>query len=235
MVDFSPLERTQQRIVPAIQAGFQLSQRRNALMDLYDNDPTNDRQAMGGLMQSDPATGQQVDTQRFRQQTLQSAQQDAERERDGQRRALLARVMGTANPEDPADYQRRRMALVSRDPAFEQIIPPMPDAEFIAQSRVMLEATSERPNDPSSILALRAAGIDPASPEGREIIRSNLVRPQMFVNPLTGQPSVYNPLPQAQGAPTAVNPDTGERLQYNPQTDQWEPMGGGGGNVTGGF
>jgi hypothetical protein len=34
---------------------------------------------------------------------------------------------------------------------------------------------------------------------------------------------------------TATNPKTGQRIQLNPQTGQWEPVGGAGGNASGGF
>lgn len=43
------------------------------------------------------------------------------------------------------------------------------------------------------------------------------------------QGDVFEPAggqPQSSGPMTATNPETGERVQFNPQTNQWEPMGG---------
>jgi hypothetical protein len=91
---------------------------------------------------------------------------------------------------------------------------------------------------------MRNAGIDPEGPEAKAMYSAaltNKIYPERMV-PFTdeqgnsGLMTVRSGMPQQQqiqeGA-TATNPETNEKIIF--RNGQWQPVGGGGGNVTSGF
>jgi hypothetical protein len=90
------------------------------------------------------------------------------------------------------------------------------------QRELMLaQYKADNPQDTATIRTLQAAGIDPASPQGRRIIQESLVAPHFMTlgNPETGQTVIdANAMGGGgtAGAPAAPHPDAVARLRANP-------------------
>lgn len=185
-------------------------------------------QTAGAIAQGDYATAAQIQALRRREQD----QRDEEQSKQQQAEAAVAALVRQGIPEPDA---RAIVASGAADTVLSQRYGQQADSEFTR--------------------TLRAAGIDPGSPEAQQLYRQRATTmaspaPQMIGTPETGYRWVQ---PPAQGAPVQQAPQqpqqpsanlqpgavvNGYRFKGgNPQDrNNWEPVSGGAGsNVGGGF
>lgn len=91
--------------------------------------------------------------------------------------------------------------------------------------KIAMAEKAGRDQEPSVVRALRAAGIDPTSPEGRKIIQDNLSRPFVVGSPEGG----FTPMGGSYGSPTAAGaPQVTDEASYNAVpsgTQFYDPQG----------
>ena len=164
-----------------------------------------------------------------------------------------ARIMAAAASRLKAvPAEQRAQALASLAPALRQhgigdddlAGADLSDAGidgYISLGKSVLDLTV--PDDePSIIQSLRAVGIDPASPEGRDIVTRNLAAPRVMPNgdgtfTVMGGSPMGAAVPSGNGGPQPGTVEDGYRFRGGNPADSsaWEPVGGAASQGAGGF
>ncbi len=136
-------------------------------------------------------------------------------------------LRGVPLAQRQAEIQRRAPDLLAHGITQEQIQGFTPDdtnLDYVIQSAMDVERLASRAN-PHPV----------PTTQGGSVVDTNSIDPQtgqarvLYESPTISGPGgeTYPRPPAASGRPqpqTAINPRTGQRLQLNPQTNQWEPM-----------
>jgi len=177
-----------------------------------------DQQALRGFQQEDRDLRQQ-------QAKQQQGQQITERQREEIR--IGARIVRQINPQDEASWQRAR-ALAQQAGVDLTDVP----ATFDPAYRDQLLAAGHALEDQQAPYTLGEGDVR-YDANNQVIGRGGPPRPRYIPVPPGGRlvldPSSTPPERAQQQPQTATNPQTGERVQLNPQTGQWEPVQGGAG------
>jgi len=191
-----------------------------------------------GGMQLRQTQDQRAQLMQQRQQQLDLERQKAEAEQRAtqlkQTRDNLTttlQLLGTAT--DEASYQRNRQTAVQLGLDVSQI-PPNFDPNWVKQSAAQAQALLGKVDQEltGNIKDFRFA----RSPEGGGFTGS-FTNFQQYIHPPSALTIPYNSTVSTGGGTgevTATGPN-GQKIRLNPQTGQWEPMGGAGGNASGGF
>jgi hypothetical protein len=129
-----------------------------------------------------------------------------------QMRATVQQLMAMNNPNFPQEELAKFLN--------------MPDEQWPAARNALIAQAGleDKPDRPQLVSFTEGGGVARWNPQTNQV--------EVIVQPNPGGYEAGSPV-QSQG-PTATGPN-GEKIQYNPQTNSWEPMGGSGGNVGGGF
>lgn len=201
----------------------------------------NDPSAQNALLAADPALSMQLEDQRFQRD---HAHHQAAIDALGEHRDRIiagASFLTTEGPTgqrvpitDPAVYQQRRQMFqragydVSDVP--EQYSPAYVNG--IVEVAAHLQA-AQHPHEPTAFQQdATAAGVRPGSPEFHQAFTSHYSQPHILMvdgvpNVVGGSAASSAPADPNQ-PPDHVNPSTGERFHYNPQSNAWEPVTAGG-------
>jgi hypothetical protein len=166
-------------------------------------------------------------------QNQQMAQQKPKKKGFGEFLRVFAGTLGDSLTGNPVySQQQQQMAeLQAQEEWYER---KRQDELADYEARKGIDAQYAGPEMPG--IAKEVSWVQSLPPEEREramqIIQT--LRPGNFVPP---SPVTMGPRDTIEGGAdvTAVNPQTGERVRYNPQTQQWEAVGGPSQNGSGGF
>jgi hypothetical protein len=197
----------------------------------------------------------------MREQEFSAAQEQREREaqegqlaRQREQAGMVARL--TRGVTDEATYQQR-IAAARQYGLDTSEAPPQFDPEWVQTQNILAETFFREGPDKLTTTAqeLVEAGLEPGTPQFQRAMAQRIaMQDSKVVNTTAGGmsgmlgPNGYQPfiLPNSGEAPagapvsggvqegaTATNPQTGEKVIF--KGGQWVPLGGGGGNATGGF
>lgn len=221
-----------QQFQQAYEAGTQRRRQdelRNALRGVATN--PDDPNAVNALIQADPVQGMQ-----FRQQQQQGQQAASERQREQIR--LGARIVRQINPRDEAGWQQA-LAIARQAGVDLSQVPQNFDPNYVQQLIQAGQALETQQGGQGTTLQRNYQWLQSQNPQLAETYLRNQTEggPVVFDANGDGAPdlvprSYFNggggQAPQAPAQPMiATNPQTGESVQLNPQTGQWEPVQGG--------
>jgi hypothetical protein len=216
----------------AFQKGMQQNQQNtahNALSALA-QDPTN-KAALAALAKADPELALK----------FQSQQTEALKAHVGAHQENIIKGAQILRQFNPTDQQSYTQALAAAQAAGVDIsqVPQQYDPTYVAGVIHVADALKPEAGtqDPGIIREFDIASQRGLVPQGTTYEQYVQMRNPGMSTPVTIPYGAQ--VMQGGGAPaaspmTATGPN-GEKVQLNPQTGQWEPMGGAGGNVGGGF
>jgi hypothetical protein len=187
---------------------------RNAMAVLA-RDPNN-QGAFEALAKVSPETAMQ-----FRQQQQEQVKAQLAQHQDSILKG--AEILRQFQPKDQATYSQALAAAQAAGIDISQV-PQQFDPAYV--DGVVKIADAFKPQtgqQPRFIPFQQGGGVVRVNPDGTT---SMVIQP----NPGDQQPGA-----PVGGAPVTATGPNGEKIQLNPQTGQWEPMGGGASNGTGGF
>ena len=149
-----------------------------------------------------------------------------------------AQILRAINPTDEAGYQQARAlyAQATGDATMADI-PQHFDPQYV-KNVIALDQQLNPDSDPTAgtikeFQQAIAGGLLPKETSYQQFLQ--MKNPGML-SPVTIPygATIQTPGQVAGGSPTATDAH-GNKVQYNPQSGKWEPMGGAGGNASGGF
>lgn len=210
----------------AFAKSFQQSQETGRLnaarsaMAILAQDPHNPR-ALQILAKADPQTAMQ-----YQQQLIESAKAGLAEHQDSIIKG--GEIVRQFQPHDQASWDQTLQAAAMAGVDISQVPRIWNDQTAQYAQGIVHIADAFKPQ-PSNVQLV------PVQPGGSVLqYNKQTGQTQPLVVPNDGSHPVG--ATQAPAPVTAVNPQTGQRIQLNPQTNQWEPVqGGAGGNASGGF
>ena len=202
----------------------QEQQQRNALAALAMNPA--DPQAQSAAAQFAPQAVMQA-----RAQQQQSVQQQLEAHRDNILKG--AELIRQVQPKDQASWDQAR-ALAAQAGIDISEVPAQFDPQYVQGITALADAFApEKTNpDPSSVREYQFAKQQGFTGSYTDFLQ--FVHPPSPVTIPYGATVTQPGQHSGSGEITATGPG-GQKLRLNPQTNQWEPMGGAGSNASGGF
>jgi len=208
------------------------------------------------LTPDDMRTAMTFQGQQQQAQILDQQQQSAQAKAQSEQLQQMGRLLSHAT--DETTYQQS-LAAARQIGLDVSKAPPQFDPQWVGQQRMVLQAFEKDGGQALSSYGKVAIdrGLQPGTPEFAAFVTQAYNADQTKTipytqgggvagfNPMTGQTNTIvapNPGGYAAGQPvsggfqegqTATNPQTGQKVQF--RGGQWVPMGGSGGNVTGGF
>jgi hypothetical protein len=220
------------RFASAFQQGMQMNAeraKRQAMAALMAN--PNDPKALADLARMDPSTAMD-----FRKQQLEYTKTQLAQHQDSIIKG--AQILRQFQPKDQASYtaalQAAQQAGVDISQVPQEFNPEYVNGVIHIADALKPEAGAQDPGIIREYTVAKDRGLIPPDTSYTQYVtlrnpgsQTPVILPHNITQ-VGGGAAVG-------GAPITATGPNGQKLRLNPQTNQWEPMGGGGGNATGGF
>lgn len=210
----------------SFQQGQQTAQQNagKAAMAALVQDPNNPR-ALAALARIDPQTAME-----FRKQQIENQKALLAQHQDSILKG--AEILREVKPTDQASYTHA-LALAQQAGIDISQVPQQYSPDYV-QGVIHLADAWKPQQDPSPIREFDEAIQRGLLPQGTSYQQFLQMKNPGMLSPVTIPYGATVSTP-GQTATTTATDAHGNKVQFNPQSGQWEPMGGAGGNVSGGF
>jgi len=199
-----------------------------AAMAALVRDPNNQK-ALEALASIDPGAAQQ-----FQQQRIETTRAQLAQHQDSILKG--AQILRQFNPKDQPSYSAALTAAQQAGIDVSQV-PQQYNPQYVDGIVKLADALRPQPEtqDPGIIREFDIATQRGLVPPGTTYEQYVTMRNPGMSTPVTVPYGATVTPPGGASAPITATGPKGEKIQFNPQSGKWEPMGGAGGNASGGF